>query len=646
MTKLNLLKPCFVKGFLDGGRGDKVHFLELDENLGYAELEEDVKNGALQFKDCLKNADKELSRVVVVKGSNEEEVLMAVSYLACIANEQEGKTTDYFEDEDEYSDLYSFDDDGDDIWCEEEEEESAQWMEAPHKVPVITYGEISAFENEMSVFRHPNNMVFGGMPNTNRRKPYWFQCRKEMVCILVYEGWFSFGSVDYSALTEKLSRFDKNRHLFLAIVDETTGMEMDDEEEFTDKNGLFEYVIDNTADMILVGAKEEKLRKYRCLQFDNWLNMLEIRLERGVPKKDIINKIIKMRNSNKSDMMKNVLKYVKKESRKQLGEPLSKADFDIIKKFLVLKDKGEKKSAESLEKELIGMEAVKRQVKSIVNVMKYCKEREKKGLGSSGFHNVHLLIGAPGTAKTTVAQMMGNMMREEGLLPGNRFTCINGAELKGMFVGHSAPKTKQLFMENDIILIDEAYSLVDSDHEPDSFSREAMAQMIIEIEEHATDKLVMFAGYGGKDLSAKDNKMKQFLDANPGLKSRINSTIYFDSYTPDEMVEIVHKQAQLRKMEVEKDADNVIRKYFAKRYKDPNFGNGREARSLLENAMIFAAERVMKLPANKRTKAMMSLLTKEDMKNAVHRMQDNNEMQEGKTGKCGFIHPQSVVDIA
>lgn len=78
--------------------------------------------------------------------------------------------------------------------------------------------------------------------------------------------------------------------------------------------------------------------------------------------------------------------------------------------------------------------------------------------------------------------------------------------------------------------------------------------MLIEIEQHAMDKLVMFAGYGGKDLNERDNMMKQFLDANPGLKSRINSAIFFDSYSPEEMKEIVYTQASIKNLKIDKNA--------------------------------------------------------------------------------------------
>ncbi|MBQ8315690.1 MAG: hypothetical protein IJX95_08130, partial [Lachnospiraceae bacterium] len=160
---------------------------------------------------------------------------------------------------------------------------------------------------------------------------------------------------------------------------------------------------------------------------------------------------------------------------------------------------------------------------------------------------------------------------------------------------------------------------------------------MIELEAHAMDKLVLFAGYGGTGVSEKDNKMKSFLDANPGLKSRINTTIFFDSYTPQEMVQIVHCQAKLQKYTLSGDADEMIREYFAKRVKTEDFGNGREARSLLENTVISAAARVMALPEKKRTKKVMQELTAEDVKEAIERLSAGNQMQRGRERKvCGF----------
>ena len=385
MKRLHLLKPNYVTGFL-GGAGSKYHCLEIEKGLGYDALKEDVENGARQFADCLKNADRKLSRVVVVKGTKQEEVLMAVNYLAAIANSTEAEDDGFNEYESEDCDDFDF---WDDEW---EDEEDCEWEEVPWRIPVVRFSEIAAHDEDNIIFQSPNNLMFSGIRNVNNKRPYWKDCRNEMICILIHQK-PGFGFFNFDGLTEKLSLFAENRHLFIAYVnpweDDFAG------EEVYDADGLFSYVLENTADMILVSEKEENLKQYRRLQFDNWLEKLSIHLAKGVPKNEIIEKILKMYNENKSDMMQRVLLYVQKESRKPLGEPLAREDFGVLKKYLSISTTQEKKSTERLEKELVGMENVKRQVKGIVSVMKYCKTRQKMGLGESGFHNVHLLIGAP-----------------------------------------------------------------------------------------------------------------------------------------------------------------------------------------------------------------------------------------------------------
>ena len=222
-------------------------------------------------------------------------------------------------------------------------------------------------------------------------------------------------------------------------------------------------------------------------------------------------------------------------------------------------------------------------------------------------------------------------------MPGNRFISINGAELKGMYVGHSAPKTKAYFDNYDVILIDEAYSLT-CDKELDSFSQEALAQLIIELEKHGMDKLVIFAGYGGADINKKDNKMLQFLEANPGIRSRINSTIYFKSYSPAEMVDIVHCQAKNNKYLLTHETDEMIRKHFESRCKKVDFGNGREARSLLENITVEAARRVMNMDEKKQTKKALKELLPSDVENALKKISERYKMQNGNENEgFGFV---------
>ena len=222
---------------------------------------------------------------------------------------------------------------------------------------------------------------------------------------------------------------------------------------------------------------------------------------------------------------------------------------------------------------------------------------------------------------------------------GNRFISVNGAQLKGMYVGHSAPKVEALFNQYDIIFIDEAYAMAAGDNgQIDSFSQEAIAQLIIELEKHGMDRLVLFAGYGGTKVTEKDNKMKKFLESNPGIRSRINSTIYFDSYTADEMVDIFRCHAKQGKFIVNKKADVLIRDYFAKRVDERDFGNGREARSLLENSMLEAAKRLAKVPEAEITEKMLKEIKVEDIQNAITSMQKGMSMQVGKESvRLGFV---------
>ncbi len=148
----------------------------------------------------------------------------------------------------------------------------------------------------------------------------------------------------------------------------------------------------------------------------------------------------------------------------------------------------------------------------------------------------------------------------------------------------------------------------------DTYSQEALAQLAIELENHGKDRRIFFAGYGGSDVIEKNNKMKDFLDSNPGIKSRINGTIVFPSYNEAQMIDIIKGIATRYGFMFEEGALIPVLEYFANRVNDENFGNGREARSFVDNCQMTLAERVMKCPANKQTKKMMQLITKEDVK--------------------------------
>ena len=318
-------------------------------------------------------------------------------------------------------------------------------------------------------------------------------------------------------------------------------------------------------------------------------------------------------------MIDKIVRYAVKDMEETDKLTLSNKDFDFIDSFMREESGAEENGKKMLEKNLVGMEEIKQQVYDVVNVMKYNKIRNQMNISGSNYHNVHVMLGAPGTAKTTVARYMGQMMFNEKLLPDNRFICINGAELKGMYVGHSAPKTKALFSNYDVIIIDEAYSIVESNGVTDSFGNEAIAQLIIELEKHSTDKLIIFAGYGG-DVEDRDNRMQAFLDSNPGIKSRITSTFYFKSYSAEEMAVIFERIAKNSNYDLQEGTKELVQKFFQTRVSMRDFGNGREARVLLETAVIYAAKRTMSNEKAQYTNKEMRMLTLEDIKAAIHKM--------------------------
>lgn len=399
---------------------------------------------------------------------------------------------------------------------------------------------------------------------------------------------------------------------------------------------LLDFILDYEAECINVDMSDNARDKFLHVAFENIVYSYDYGLCSKFPVKRIVDKIRSYSSPNKLETMDKIVRYLKKRDTSG-KKKLSEVDFDFLKLFKMEEVPEDQKSAKKLENNLVGMESVKEQVRGIVDVMKYNKQRQRMGLTTGGFHNVHMLIGAPGTAKTTVAQYMGTMMQEEKLLAGKKFISINGSELKGMFVGHTAPKVKKIFAENDIIFIDEAYSLCSaSNGEMDTYSQEAIAQLIIELEAHGMDRLVLFAGYGGKNVSEKDNKMNEFLKSNPGIRSRINSTIFFDSYTAEQMVEIFYRQADIAGYKADRKAVEDIKNYFATRINDRDFGNGREARSLLENATVFVAKRLAGIDEDKLTRKMLVEIKLEDIRNAIKKTKEMHNMQQVHVGNYGF----------
>ena len=623
---LSLLKPylktvTLKRETMFSDRFERIKYLKIPTLVDAESLKEDVKLGAKQFQELDKLLNKENEpQYILITTKNVEQAYMAVTYWAAGFNRKNGIEKDVDWDEEL---------DGAEIEIEE-------WEESSLKIPVIPeylLNSINGGEDSPFSSFSIGNLSMQGQQNTINEKPYWMDCITESICILANR----FNTFDYSGtgLVEALKYFQTNDKVYIIVEDYTNQHNtMDDEEDdecdcFVEGRGKWNNLVLSFAmDECFVKLEKEDASAYFKALFQSFFKEKKIEVKKRFSYQRLVNMVFSMNELNKCQLVEKIITYAVKDWNKTKECVITEKDFDFMNRFCrteqCLDEKeGHKSTTERMMQELIGMQKVKEQVLNTVKVMKFNKMRKEMGLKDGSYHNTHVMLGAPGTAKTTIAQMMGQIMVEEHLIPDNRFICINGAELKGQYVGHSAPKTKDIFEKHDVIVIDEAYSLV-TEGEEDSFSKEAIAQLIIELEKHSMNKLVIFAGYGGANVTEKNNKMKAFLDANPGIKSRITSTIYFDSYSPEEMGEIFFRIAENQKYYIEKPelTKKLLVSHFQQRVNDDNFGNGREARSLLESAVVFAAVRVFEKQKSKYLKEELQQITYEDVEKAIWQAQE------------------------
>ena len=177
------------------------------------------------------------------------------------------------------------------------------------------------------------------------------------------------------------------------------------------------------------------------------------------------------------------------------------------------------------------MTAVKEQVNDLITFNKIQQARVKAGLKKSN-KTLHMaFLGNPGTAKTTVARIVGKMYKSLGLLSKGHFIEASRTDLIAEYQGQTAIKVKKLVnrAKGGVLFIDEAYSITENE-KSDSYGRECLTELTKALEDYRDDLVVIVAGYS--DL------MDKFFQSNPGLKSRFNTFIDFPDYTLDELVDI------------------------------------------------------------------------------------------------------------
>jgi AAA+ superfamily predicted ATPase len=255
--------------------------------------------------------------------------------------------------------------------------------------------------------------------------------------------------------------------------------------------------------------------------------------------------------------------------------------------------------------DMVGLEGVKQEVNSLINFVKIQKEREKHGLKQNDISYHCVFTGSPGTGKTTVARILANIFRSLDVIDTGQLVETDRAGMIAEYVGQTAVKVDKLVDESmgGVLFIDEAYSL--STGSSEDFGKEAIATLLKRMEDNRDNLIVIVAGYS--------DKMKDFIDMNPGLKSRFNRYIHFEDFAPKDMMSIYHKMCQGSDYTISQEAEKYLQSQFESAYnsRDESFGNGRYVRNAFEKSIENLSNRIAK--SDKITKELLTTIEKEDI---------------------------------
>lgn len=248
---------------------------------------------------------------------------------------------------------------------------------------------------------------------------------------------------------------------------------------------------------------------------------------------------------------------------------------------------------------LVGLDQVKQVIREIHAYVMVRQRRARVGLINEPLTLHMVFVGNPGTGKTTLARILGRLFRALGVLEKGHLVEVERADLVGEYIGHTAQKTREQIKKamGGILFIDEAYALARGGEK--DFGKEAIDTLVKSMEDHKNDFILILAGY-------KD-EMEGFLLTNPGLRSRFPIHIDFPDYTVEELLQIAHHMLRERQYRLSAAARERLAQILRRRlsHRDPNAGNARMVRNIIERAIRRQAVRLVKKRRNSREELMV-----------------------------------------
>ncbi|MFO7615390.1 MAG: AAA family ATPase [Bacteroidales bacterium] len=255
---------------------------------------------------------------------------------------------------------------------------------------------------------------------------------------------------------------------------------------------------------------------------------------------------------------------------------------------------------------LIGLQNIKTEIRDLIKLVRYYRETGKDVRKAFPIHSV--FTGNPGTGKTTLARIIGNIYKALGILERGHLVESDASDLVAGYLGQTAMKTKERLNEamGGVLFIDEAYSLMDGQH-PD-FGKKAIDTMIKLMDDRRGEFAIIVAGY--------PRPMQQFLDSNPGMRSRFDHTFTFYDFTVEELNVIALNMLENAGLTLVQDASEHLRNYlaFLHGHRNQYFGNARSVRKVVDRIVLKQNLRMASLSPAERTADITNLVIIEDLK--------------------------------